>query len=121
MLHISGQQQYYLYREPTDMRKGFDKLCGIILQSMQMKILKGGVFVFLNKRRNQIKLIQWEGDGLAMYYKRLEKGSYEIPTSSQFNHSIHPTELKFILEGIQLKSIKNRVRYQHKSTDSMLI
>lgn len=121
MLHISGQERYYLYREPTDMRKGFDKLCGIILEFMQMNILKGGVFIFLNKRRNQIKLIHWEDDGLAMYYKRLEKGSYEIPTSFQLNHSIHPTQLKIILEGIQLQSIKKRVRYQHKSTDSMLI
>ena len=121
MLHISSQQHYYLYREPTDMRKGFDKLCGIILHSMKLNILKGGVFIFLNKRRNQIKLIQWEGDGLAMYYKRLEKGTYEIPVSIDPNQLINPTQLKFILEGIQLQSIKNRVRYQHKSTDSMLI
>jgi transposase len=121
MLYISGQQQYYLYREPTDMRKGFDKLCGIILEFMQMNILQGGVYIFLNKRRNQIKLIQWEGDGLAMYYKRLEKGSYEIPSISNVNHNINPTELKIILEGIQLQSIKKRVRYQHKSADRVLI
>lgn len=121
MIHIALHQQYFLYRDPTDMRKGFDKLCGIILDSMKLNILKGGVFVFLNKRRNQIKLIQWEGDGLAMYYKRLEKGSYEIPNEPNSLHQISPLQLKIILEGIQLKSIKKRVRYQHQSTDSMLI
>lgn len=116
MLHISQYQSYYLYREPTDMRKGFDKLCGIIQDAMSKNFLTGGVYIFLNKRRNQIKLIQWEGDGLAMYYKRLEKGSYEIPEILPSDFNISPVQLKIILEGIQLKSIKKRVRYQHQST-----
>jgi hypothetical protein len=56
------------------MRKSFDALCGIVNQHMQLNILQGGVYIFVNKKRNQIKLLTWEGDGLAIYYKRLEKG-----------------------------------------------
>ena len=57
--------------------KLFDALCGIVQQNMQSNVLQGGVYIFVNRKRNQIKLLTWEGDGLAIYYKRLEKGVYE--------------------------------------------
>jgi len=62
------------------MRKGFDALCGIVQQHMNSNVLKGGVYIFINRKRNQIKLLTWEGDGLAIYYKRLEKGVYDLPS-----------------------------------------
>lgn len=58
------------------MRKGFDSLCGIISSQMQLEIMGGTIFIFFNKKRNQVKLLLWEGDGLSIYYKRLEKGTY---------------------------------------------
>ncbi|MEP6594989.1 MAG: IS66 family insertion sequence element accessory protein TnpB, partial [Ginsengibacter sp.] len=75
MLHLSSSCNYYLSRQPTDMRRGFDSLSGLITLQLQMNVLSGSVFIFINKKRNQVKLILWEGDGLAMYYKRLEKGT----------------------------------------------
>ena len=61
------------------MRKGFDSLCGIVTRHMQLNALSGGIFIFINKKRNQVKLLLWEGDGLSLYYKRLEQGAYELP------------------------------------------
>ncbi len=82
---------------------------------LQMSVLSGSVFIFINKKRNQVKLILWEGDGLAMYYKRLEKGTYELPVYSDENSSvsISSQELQLILQGISLKSVRKRKRYQH--------
>ena len=73
MLHLSTACTYYLYCGITDMRKGFDGLCGIIQSQMSLSALSGSVFVFLNRRRTQVKLLVWEGDGFAIYQKRLER------------------------------------------------
>ena len=114
MLHLSASCTYYFYHAPTDMRKGFDSLSGVIQQHMQLNILSGSVFIFMNKKRNQVKLLQWEGDGLGLYYKRLEKGTYERPfASTDGSYIISAQQLQFILQGIQLKSIKMKKRYQH--------
>ncbi|MBA3972504.1 MAG: IS66 family insertion sequence element accessory protein TnpB [Bacteroidetes bacterium] len=115
MLHLSSSCNYYLCRQPTDMRRGFDSLSGMVSMQLQMSVLSGSVFIFINKKRNQVKLILWEGDGLAMYYKRLEKGTYELPVYNDENSSvsISSQELQLILQGISLKSVRKRKRYQH--------
>ena len=61
------------------MRKGFDGLCGLVQNEFAKDALSGDIFIFFNQRHTHIKLLQWQGDGFAMYYKRLEKGTYEIP------------------------------------------
>ena len=95
------------------MRKGFDALCGIVQQHMQANVLQGGVYIFVNRKRNQIKLLTWEGDGLAIYYKRLEKGVYEIPEIAPDNTSaaIDVLQLQLILQGIVLKSVQKKMRF----------
>lgn len=112
MLHLSASVQYYFYNQPVDMRKGFDSLSGLIQQHMQLNVLNGGIFIFINKKRNQVKLLLWEGDGLSLYYKRLERGTYECPHTSD-GFGLSATQLQLILQGIQLKSIKMKNRYQH--------
>lgn len=99
------------------MRKGFDSLCGIVTSDLKMNVLSGAVFIFINKKRNQIKLLLWEGDGFAVYYKRLEKGTYELPSISQDNSdlSISNEALQYILSGVSLKSVRKRKRYQHSA------
>jgi transposase len=115
MLHLSAACRYYLYNGATDMRKGFDSLCGIITASMKQDALNGSVFIFFNKKHNQVKLLLWEGDGFAIYYKRLEKGTYEIPfnTDGDTAASITHQQLQLILQGISLTSVRRRKRYQH--------
>jgi transposase len=97
------------------MRKGFDSLSGLVASAMNHDPLSKSVFIFFNKKRNQVKLLLWEGDGFALYYKRLEKGTFEIPAGDNKNSSvsISSEQLQFILQGIFLKSIRKRKRYQH--------
>lgn len=97
------------------MRKGFDSLSGVVTLQMNSNALSGSVFIFFNKKRNQVKLLLWEGDGFALYYKRLEKGTFELPDYDDENVtvSISNQQLQFILQGISLKSIRKRKRYQH--------
>lgn len=102
------------------MRKGFDSLSGLVTSSMQLNVLSGSVFIFLNKKHNQVKLLLWDGDGFCVYYKRLEKGTYELPAVDDKNESlsISAQQLQFILQGISLKSIRRRPRYQHLAPES---
>jgi transposase len=74
---------------------------------MQRSVLSvsGSIFIFINKKRNQVKLLLWEGDGLSLYYKRLEQELYDLPDINN-DHSIPVQQLHLILQGIQLKSIK---------------
>ncbi len=117
MLHLSSACNYYLCRGDTDMRKGFDSLSGVVSSHMQLNALSGSVFIFLNKKHNQVKLLLWEGDGFALYHKRLEEGTYELPAGDDKNESlsISHQQLQLILQGISLKSVRRRKRYQHNS------
>lgn len=102
------------------MRKGFDSLSGLVSSHMQLNVLSGSVFIFLNKKHNQVKLLLWEGDGFALYYKRLEEGTYELPVTDDKKEclSISNQQLQFILQGISLKSVQRRKRYQHSEVKS---
>lgn len=95
------------------MRKGFDALCGLVSQHCSSSVLQGGVYIFVNKKRNQIKLLTWEGDGLAIYYKRLEKGVYELPSIALGSGSatIDAVQLQLILQGIVLNSVRKKKRF----------
>ena len=102
------------------MRKGFDSLSGLVSSQMQLDALSGSVFIFLNKKHNQVKLLLWEGDGFAVYYKRLEQGTFEIPVADDTKESlsISSQQLQLILQGISLKSVRRRKRYQHTEVKS---
>jgi transposase len=114
MLHLSTAVQYYLFTGITDMRKGFDSLCGIVSSQMKLDALSGAIFIFINRRRNQVKLLLWEGDGLSLYHKRLERGTYELPGTSDNSCSsiITYQQLQFILQGVSLQKIQYRKRYK---------
>lgn len=95
------------------MRNGFDGLSGIVRNKFLQDPLSGDIFIFINHRRTHIKLLQWQGDGFAIYYKRLEKGTYEIPTvTGNSGHvEISSQQLLLMMEGIALLSVKKRVRF----------
>ena len=111
MLSLSVHQRYFIYRSPADMRKGFDGLSGLVSDHLKQNPLSGDVFVFLNKRRNQIKLLCWEGDGFMLFSKRLEKGTFELPEGNELK--INVDVLSCILQGIKLSSMHKRKRYIH--------
>lgn len=98
------------------MRKHFDSLSGLVSTAMNCNVLGGDIFIFINKRRNQVKLLLFEGDGFAIYHKRLEKGTYELPVSSVDAASIPVSQqqLLLLLQGISLRHVRRRKRYQHQ-------
>ena len=114
MLHLSTHCRYFLYTGVTDMRRHFDSLSGMVTSQLQQNVLGGDIFIFLNRRRNQVKLLCFEGDGFSIYHKRLEKGTYELPQHEDgANLCVSHQQLLLILEGISLRSVKKRVRYAH--------
>jgi transposase len=102
MLQVNNSTRYLLYHGWVDMRKSFDGLCGIVTNELEMPMELNDVFVFLNKPQTHIKLLQWEGDGFALYYKRLEEGSFELPAGTDNTHSVLTSkQLMLILLCIQ--------------------
>ena len=119
MFSINRAYRYFMYGGRADMRKGFNGLCGLVRNEFKQNPLSGDVFIFINRPRNRIKLLHWQGDGFAIYYKRLEKGTYEMPEMKPDSASMELSaqQLLLILEGISLLSVKKRRRYAHHFVD----
>jgi transposase len=108
MLSLTASTRIYLYRAPCDMRKSFDGLCGIIRSEVNQDPLSGSLFVFCNRRRNMVKLLYWDSDGLAIWFKRLERGSFSLPRMDSMNGRIDRRELSLLLEGVVPKKVSKR-------------
>ena len=117
MISFGPSQRYYLYQEPTDMRKSFDGLCGLVRSGLRRDPLSGDVFVFINRRRTHIKLLVWDRSGFVLYYKRLESGTFEMPEAAEPTWS----QMVLMLEGVSLKSARYRKRYRHPGTSKRLV
>jgi transposase len=114
MLLLSEHQRYFVFTGATDMRKGFDTLCGLVRAEMKMNPMSGDMFIFFNRNKTHVKILLWERDGFAIYFKRLEKGTFELPQSnSSSSNAISAQTLALILQGIILSSIKRKKRYEH--------
>jgi len=113
MFCLTDNLQYYLCTGGTDMRKGFDTLCGVVRSRMGRDPLGGEVFIFVNRPRNTIKLLHWENGGLVIYHKRLESGCFERPAydEKQNSFTMKWPELVMMVEGISMKSIVQRKRF----------
>lgn len=109
----ASQVRIYLYAKDVDMRKSFDGLHAIIQSEFQKDVRLGDVFLFLNRRLDRLKLMGWDRDGLAIFYKRLESGTFQRPVvKPDGNHvELDTTELALLLTGIELRSVKRRPRY----------
>lgn len=134
MLSISRTTRVFLATAPTDMRKGFDGLFALVENVIQEDPFSGHLFVFRNRRRDRLKVLWWDRDGLAIFYKRLESGSYQFPMDASVKVSvvksavsntdgaaaarceIQSDELALLLEGIDLGSVKRRQRYQRSAS-----
>ena len=109
MLALSKHCRYFLYRNPCDMRFGIYSLSGLVRNELGFDPLSGDVFVFLGKRLNQIRLLQWDKDGFAMYMKKLEQGTFEWPKGEEITITSH--QLSLLLQGVMLESVRLRKRY----------
>jgi transposase len=92
------------------MRSGIDSLSGIVQMKLERIPTSGEVFIFINRRRNQVKLLHWENGGFVLYYKRLETGNFELPSNLE-NGSLEWSHLVMMIEGISQKNIRMRRRY----------
>lgn len=113
MLSIPSNVCVYLCTKATDMRKGFDGLHTLVLQVFQRDPLDGQLFLFVNRRRDRMKALWWDRDGMALFYKRLEAGTYQLPAAGNDVDGIEidATDLAMILNGIDVQSAKRRKRY----------
>lgn len=114
MFSLSDNLQYYLCTGATDMRKGFDTLCGAVRSQMGRDPLSGEVFIFINGQRNTIKLLHWERGGLVIYHKRFESGCFERPV---FDHAQNTFQMKWSDLVMMTQGLSMRNIVQHKRFD----
>jgi transposase len=108
MFGLTAANRIYLYRGACDMRKSFDGLCGIIRSDLEEDPLSGSLFVFVNRCRTMVKLLYWDRDGLALWYKRLERGRFILPERWAKDGHIERCDLAMLLEGIVPKKVGKR-------------
>ena len=108
MLAFSGNTRIFLCRFPVDLRNGFEGLHCIAERIFRESVTDGAFFAFFNKQRNRMKILYWDGDGLVLWYKRLEKGSFI--TSSKNEGVMCRREFLMMLEGVTPKKLEKRFR-----------
>jgi len=123
MLIVPPQIKVFASLAPTDMRKSFTGLIGIVEKELGQQIENGDLFLFFNRRRNRLKVLFFTGDGTIILYKHLERGTFEplreadhnaSPTCSQPCLTLSSDELRLLLEGIELSSVKRRARWRRE-------
>jgi transposase len=102
------------------MRKGIDSLCGLVRNELGKDPLSGELFIFFCRGRRRVKLLLWEEDGFALYQKRLERGTFEMPEGNSTHQPITWEQLNFLLLGVNLKKVSRRPRYQHTINNASL-
>jgi transposase len=124
MLGLGEELQYYFCVGNTSMNKGIDSLCGVVREQMRRDPLSGEVFIFMSRCRTKIKLLHWQRGGFVLYYKRLEKGRFDVPFfNPQTRSYIISWQILFmIIEGIMAQKINIRPRYMtgRKTTGNYL-
>jgi len=122
MLSFLPTTRVYAYVKPADMRKSFSGLAGLVEQELGQQVEAGGLFLFFNRRHNSVKVLFFTGDGLAIFYRRLERGTFELPRAAADAKAagveIKRSDLALILEGIELASVKRRKRWRRETASA---
>jgi transposase len=113
MFALTTENTYHLFSHATDMRMSFDALSGLVRNNLGNNPTSGEVFIFINRRRDKIKLLHWQGSGYLLYYKRLEKGTFELPRydASVGSITLSYSQLVMIIDGLSIKNLQRRARY----------
>ena len=118
MIGLAHGLKVFVCSEPADMRRSFDGLSGMAGNLMKQDPLSGHLFVFRNRNRDRLKILYWDRDGLAIWYKRLEKGTFQFPTDlhpkekKPASVEITASDLSLLLGGIDLRSAYQRRRFE---------
>jgi transposase len=117
MIAPSVHTKVYLARDPADMRKSFPGLMVLTEAVLRQEPTSGHLFMFLNRRRDMIKILYWDGTGFCIWAKRLERGSFQRPLAATGEHpclELSATQWSLILQGIDLTSVRQRLRFQRQ-------
>jgi transposase len=115
VLTLPASVRIYIAAEPVDLRRGFDGLAAATRSLIREDPLNGHLFVFLNRRRNRIKLLVWDRTGYLLLYKRLERGTFQLPSepaAGQRHVEVDAGELGLMLEGVDLRGAVRRERWR---------
>lgn len=114
MFGLGTSHKFQLYAHPTDMRKSFDGLCGLVTGDLAQNPTDGTVYIFINKTRNKAKLLHWQSGGFVLYYKRLESGTFELPKYDAEVGSLRLSyaQLILLIDGIAITNITRKKRYE---------
>ena len=116
MIALPPHIRVFLYRLPTDMRKSFNGLVALTESVLKQDPLSGSLFVFLNRRRDRIKILYWGQTGFCIWYQQLQRGTYQLPTEDALKEletiEVTRPQLSLILDGIDLSSARQRMRFQ---------
>jgi transposase len=119
MLSLASGMKIFVYTQVTDMRKGFNGLSGIVREEFGADPTDGSLFIFINRRRDRMKLLHFDGGGYWLYYRLLEAGTFEElkPKDDSCRLQLDATQLSMLLSGVSLvASQRRRKRYSEKST-----
>ena len=124
MLSLPLPVRVFLCTEPADMRRAFDGLAQLVRDHLGADPLSGDLFVFRSRRGDRVKLLYWDGDGFALWYKRLEKGTFAFPALpanplqvvGRHGLQIRAAELTMLLDGVELDKVQRRARYERPVT-----
>ena len=113
MISLKADTRIFVAMGATDMRKGFDGLCGVVSGVLRQDPLSGHLFLFVNRRRDKLKILYWDGDGLAIWYRRLEQGTFQMPTFSESSAvaELRSDDLIMLLRGIDYSNVLRRKRF----------
>lgn len=115
MFAPGGQARIWLCTSPTDMRKSFDGLCALAKNSLGHDPLSGQYFVFVNRRKTQMKVLYFEPSGYCLWSKRLEQGQFPVRPSASGQQALSWADLQLLLDGVEVEKIRQFKRYKHAS------
>ena len=119
MLSLPPTIRIWLSAQPADLRKSFDSLAALVHQALGHDPLSGYWFVFRNRAGDRLKILAWQEDGWAIFYKRLEEGVFHFPAVSGDGPArleIRAAELAMLLDGVVLEKVQRRKRYHRPAT-----
>ena len=114
MLSFTGSLKVYVAVEPCDMRKSFEGLSALTANALKQDVRSGALFVFSNRPRNRLKILYWDGTGLWVLSKRLERGSYSWPRGEEKSVQLRPEAFAMLTDGVELHGAKMRPRYDRE-------
>jgi transposase len=116
MIALPPHIRVFLYRRPTDMRKSFHGLVALTESALKKDPLSGSLFVFVNRRRDRVKILYWGQTGFCIWYQQLQQGTYQLPSHDSLDEQdtleVTRSQLSLILDGIDLSSVRQRRRFQ---------